>query len=349
MAKKYKITLVGHFAEGKDFNDGQTVKTRNLYKALANQYGDAAGKKVDTCGFLNRIIPFVFENAKSFLSSSNTIIVPAHNGVKIFVPFFSFLNFFFKRKLSYAVVGGWLPEFLNNHKKVSKMLKKFSGIYVETGSMKTDLEKQGFTNVYLLPNFKYITPLTEDKLVYNEKAPHSLCIFSRIMQQKGVEDAIEVVKQINNEAGNTVFTLDLYGPVDTAYIERFEEVKANMPEYVSYKGVIDSEKSVDAIKNYFALIFPTKFYTEGVPGTLIDAMAAGVPTISSLWVNHKDVFVEGVTGWGYEFDNTEQFKALLLKAAENPEEFLKMKTTALKQTEKYQPDKAISELIKRID
>ena len=57
----------------------------------------------------------------------------------------------------------------------------------------------------------------------------------------------------------------------------------------------------------------------------------------------------GVTGWCFEFDNIKQFKALILKAAKNPEEFLKMKTTALKQTEKYQPDKAISELIKRID
>ena len=348
MSKKYKITLVGHFAEGKDFNDGQTVKTRNLHKALAGQYGDAAVKKVDTCGFIKRIIPFVFENAKSFLASSNTIIVPAHNGVKIFVPFFSFLNFFFKRKLSYAVVGGWLPEFLNSHKKVSKMLKKFSGIYVETGSMKTDLEKLGFTNVYLLPNFKYITPLTEDKLVYNLNKPHSLCIFSRIMQQKGVEDAIEAVKEINTETGKTVFTLDIYGPVDDGYKERFEEVKANMPEYVRYKGVIDSEKSVGVIKNYFALIFPTKFYTEGVPGTLIDAMAAGVPVISSLWVNHKDVFVEGVTGWGYEFDNLKQFKALLLKAAENPEEFLCMKKTALCQFKKYNPAELISVVIENL-
>ncbi len=344
-----KIAIVGHFADGKDFNDGQTVKTRNVYKALTEQYGEQEIQKVDTCGFKSRIVSFIFENIKSFSSSRNAIILPAHNGVKVFVPFFSFLKLFFKTKLNYIVVGGWLPEFLNAHKFIAKLLKKFDGIYVETSSMKAALEKKGFTNIFLLPNFKYITPLNEDELVYNENAPHNLCIFSRIMEEKGVEDAIDIVKQINNESGKIVFTLDLYGPVDDGYKARFEDVKANMPNYVNYKGVIDSEKSVNTIKNYFALIFPTKFYTEGVPGTLIDAMAAGVPVISALWVNHKDVFFEGITGWGYEFNNLNQFKDLLIKAAQNPNEFLSMKKTALAQAKNFEPNKSISKLIKRID
>lgn len=344
-----KITIVGHFADGKDFNDGQTVKTRNVYKALSEHYGEQEIQKVDTCGFKSRIVSFIFENIKSFSAVRNAIIMPAHNGVKVFVPFFSFLKLFFKTKLNYIVVGGWLPEFLKAHNFIAKLLKKFDGIYVETSSMKDDLEKEGFTNIFLLPNFKYITPLNEDELIYNENPPHNLCIFSRIMEEKGVEDAIDIVKQINGEAGKTIFTLDLYGPIDDGYKARFEEVKANMPDYVNYKGVIDSEKSVNTIKDYFALVFPTKFYTEGVPGTLIDAMAAGVPVISALWVNHKDVFFEGVTGWGYEFNNLNQLKDLLLKATKNPNEFLSMKKTALAQVKDFEPNKSISKLIKRID
>ena len=99
-------------------------------------------------------------------------------------------------------------------------------------------------------------------------------------------------------------------------------------------GTVPSEKSVQTIKNYFALLFPTKFYTEGTPGTLIDACAAGVPVITSLWENYGDVFTEGVTGWGFEFGNLEQFKSLLKKAADDPEAFSKMKLSALNEFKK---------------
>lgn len=349
MAKKYKVAIVGHFADGKDFFDGQTVKTRNLYRALAEHYGSESIKKVDTCGFKRRIFSFTARCIKSYFSAENTIILPAHNGVCIFVPLFSFLRILKKRKLHYAVVGGWLPEFLKKHKFICRLLKKFTGIYVETSSMKSDLEKDGFNNIVFMPNFKYLDVLTADDLVYSTERPLKLCIFSRVMKEKGIEDAIKAVTEINKNNGDTIYSLDIYGPVDDGYSERFEELKANFPDYIQYKGKIPSDQSVQVIKNYFALLFPTRFYTEGVPGTLIDAYAAGVPVISSLWVNHKDVFVEGVTGWGYEFGNVTQFKELLLKAANTPDEFLKMKKSTLVEAEKYKPEIAIKNMIAKIE
>ena len=44
------------------------------------------------------------------------------------------------------VIGGWLPNFLKKKKGLTKSLKKFDGIYVETSTMKTILEEMGFTN-----------------------------------------------------------------------------------------------------------------------------------------------------------------------------------------------------------
>lgn len=349
MLKPYKAAIVGHLAEDKIFNDGQTVKTRNLYRALCEQFGCNQLKKIDTYGFNKRILGFTIECIKGFFRSENIIILPAHNGVCVFIPFFCFLSLFGRRKLHYIVVGGWLPEFLKKHRVLRYFIKKLDLIYVETSSMKRDLDEQGINNIVILPNFKYITPLKKDELIYNTEKPFKLCIFSRIMKEKGIEDAIETIKQINAEEGEIVYNLDIYGPVDDGYIERFEQIKAELPQYISYKGVIPAEESVGIIKDYFALLFPTRFYTEGVPGTLIDAMAAGVPVISSLWVNYKDVFIEGITGWGYEFENINQFKQLLLKAAEEPDEFLKMKKSALEQAKKYEPSVAISELLQRID
>lgn len=38
-------------------------------------------------------------------------------------------------------------------------------------------------------------------------------------------------------------------------------------------------------------------YTEGIPGTLIDAYCAGVPVVSALWLNYVGVFEDEVTGY----------------------------------------------------
>jgi hypothetical protein len=42
-----------------------------------------------------------------------------------------------------------------------------------------------------------------------------------------------------------------------------------------YCGIIDSHKSVDALKSYLALLFPTHWKHEGIPGTVIDALSVG--------------------------------------------------------------------------
>lgn len=348
-ALKCKVAIVGHFAKDKAFADGQTVKTRNLYRVLCEEYGEENIFLVDTYGFKKHIISFVLKCLGAFKKAENIIILPAHNGVRVFVPLFDFFNIFFKRKLHYDVIGGWLPYFLKKHTVLVKPLKKFNGIYVETENMKSALKEQGFKNVYVIPNFKYLEVLKEDNISLDYLKPYRLCTFSRVMEEKGIEDAISVVKEINKEKGETVYTLDIYGQIDSGYKERFAEKEKEFPDFIKYKGVISPEESVQILKDYFALLFPTKFYTEGVPGTLIDAYAAGVPVITALWANHKDVFKEGITGWGYEFKNTDDFKKLLKKAAEDPNEFLKMKKTALKEAEGYTPAVAMAKLKKRID
>lgn len=343
-----KIGIVGHFGGNQVFLDGQTVKTKNLYRALNEEFSPGDIEKLDTYGYKKNIFSFFCKTIRLIINCKNVVMLPDENGVRVFVPLYGMLNIFLRRKLHYAVVGGWLPVFLKKHKLVAWFAKRLTGVYVETLSMKDALEKMGFSNVILLPNFKYLETLSELDLEYNTEPPLRLCIFSRIMEQKGVEEAIETVSDINKAAGQTVYELDLYGPVDVEYEERFGKLLETFPPYIRYMGMIPSEKSVHTIKSYFALLFPTKFYTEGIPGTLIDACAAGVPVITSLWGNYQDVFTEGVTGWGFEFGNFEQFHALLQKAADDPESFSKMKITALGEMKNFQPHTAIQNLVQRM-
>jgi len=245
------------------------------------------------------------------------------------------------------VIGGWLPQFLTNKKRLTKTLKKFEGIYVETNTMKRALEAQGFRNVLIMPNCKQLTPISEDSLMPSNELPYRLCTFSRVMKEKGIEDAIDAIKAINEKAGKIIYTLDIYGQVDGAQIEWFEELKQRFPAYVAYGGLVPFDKSVEVLKDYFALLFPTRFYTEGIPGTIIDAYAAGIPVISARWESFADIVEEGITGFGYEFGSIEDLTNKLSYAAENSEEVFSMKSSCLAYSKRYLPKEAIRVLIEK--
>ena len=111
--------------------------------------------------------------------------------------------------MHYVVIGGWLPQLLERNNLLTIKLKKFDGIYVETHFMIKALQKLGLQNIRYLPNFKRLDILKEDQLVYCTSEPYKLCTFSRVIKEKGIEDAINSVKSINDNLGRIVYTLDI--------------------------------------------------------------------------------------------------------------------------------------------
>lgn len=347
--RKYKIGIIGYFAKGKSKAGGQEAKTCSLDKALRNKFGDESVLDLDTTSWKKRIIKLFLNLITLPVQCENIIMLPAQNSLKFFVPILVVINIFFKRKIFYSVVGGWLPKYLQKHKYLIFFLKRLDKIWVETVSMREALNKLDINNVDVIVNFKYINKVFLDisKFTYNE--PYSLCIFSRIMKEKGVEDAIEAVKYVNNYYKRTVIKLDIYGKIEKEYIDRFDEILKLKPSYIIYKGEVEPEKSVEILKDYLAVLFPTRYYTEGIPGTIIDAYTAGVPVICSLWENHRDVFFNEITGLGYEFKNVNALKEILKNIVKNPEKIISMKKNCLAESEKYNPNVVMKKIEKYIE
>ncbi len=343
-----KVGILGHFGRGVNLLNGQTVKTKNITDELQRQLGDDQVLEFDTHGGWKALVKAPFQAFSALKRAKNVIIFPAQNGLRIYVPMLSFFRRFFKkRKIHYVVIGGWLPAFIESKKRLSKQLKRFDAIYVETNTMKNALESQGFENVYVMPNCKKLNVLSENDLVYPSGTPYKLCTFSRVMKEKGIEDAINAVKAVNENCGKTVYTLDIYGQVDSSQTQWFDDLKREFPEYVRYMGCIDADKSVEVIKNYFALLFPTHYEGEGFAGTLIDAFSAGVPVIASDWKYNSEIVNENV---GYIYPTGEQrvFVDIVEMIAMDPTVFLGKKSLCLKETDKYKIDKAIQVLIEQM-
>lgn len=343
-----KVCVIGHFGFGEELLNGQTIKTKTVTAELEKQLGEDQVLKIDTHGGAKALPGVVRQMAKAFRSCENIVIFPAHNGVRVFVPLCMFFNRFYHRKLHYVVIGGWLDSLLEKHRTLTSLLKGFTGIYVETQSMQRALSKRGLANVLVMPNFKDIRILEPSELVYPAGTPYRVCTFSRVMKEKGIEDAVEAVKAVNEENGCTVFTLDIYGQVDPGQTGWFETLMKSAPQYIQYKGLVPYDQSVDVLKNYFALLFPTRFYTEGIPGTILDAYAAGVPVISSKWENFGDVVEDGVTGIGYGFGDQSALSEILSEVGTKPDLMANKKSACLEAAHRFQPDVAVQVLISKL-
>lgn len=335
LKKLSKVSVVGHFGIGENLLNGQTVKTKIITTELERRFGEHEVVKTDTHGGIKKLLTMPFALLGVLKKCKNVIIFPAHNGLRVIAPILVVENMFFHRKLHYVVIGGWLPEFLKSRKLLAYILKKFDCIYVETNTMKKALELQGFSNIMVMPNCKELKILKEDELVYPTDKPYKLCTFSRVMKEKGIEDAINAVKYVNEKYNETVFTLDIYGQIESNQTEWFENLKKTFPEYINYGGCVEFDKSTDVLKDYLALLFPTHFYTEGIPGTIIDAYAAGVPVISSRWESFDDVVDDNESGFGYEFSNGEHLIELLLKICENPNLNNTLKVNCIKKARSF--------------
>lgn len=343
-----KVSVLGHFGEGANLFNGQTIKTKTVTEELQNQLGQDQVLKIDTHGGWKTLLKAPFQIFYALKNSVNVLIFPAHNGLRVYAPLLSFLRRLFnKRKIHYVVIGGWLPKFLLKRQNLSKSLKKFDGIYVETCTMKSALEEQGFENVFVMPNCKKLMVLSESELVYPLGAPYKLCTFSRVMKEKGIETAISVIKQVNDKLSYTAYSLDIYGQVDTTQTGWFESLKLQFPDYVRYCGCVNANQSVGVLKEYFALLFPTYYEGEGFAGTLIDAYSAGVPVIASDWKYNSELINEDV-GYIYPTKDQEAFVNILEEIAMNPDMILSKKRPCLKEAEKYKIDKIVQALIKQI-
>ena len=338
------VCVIGHFGFGKILLNGQTIKTKIVADEIEKYVGKNEIARIDTHGGIFALIKLPLFLLYSIVFYENIVFLPAHNGLKIIVPFLVVLNSFFRRKLHYVVVGGWLPDFLNNKKFLSKLLKKVDCIYVETKLMKSRLFSDGFNNVLVMPNFKNLKILEEYELPDPHDDVFKLCTFSRVMKEKGIEDAVESVKCINKKYGNKVCSLDIYGQVDNGQSEWFENLKKTFPENIRYNGCVAFDQSVETLAKYDMLLFPTYYEGEGFAGTLIDAFAAGLPVIASDWHYNAEIVDENINGFVIPVKNVDVLERKIDWCVKNKNIVYEMKKNCLAKARFLSPENIVCQL-----
>ena len=165
------------------------------------------------------------------------------------------------------------------------------------------------------------------------------------MKEKGIEDAIDAIQSINEDAGRVICSLDIYGRIDDGYAERFEEVLKNVTEAIQYKGMVPYDKSVEAIKDYYALLFPTYWDGEGFPGTIVDAFSAGLPVIATDWSCNAEIIENKKNGILYPNEEIRNLTEAIKWMLNNKDSINELKSNCLISAKKYQPDEYIKKIV----
>jgi len=329
-----RICIVGHYGGNESFTDGQSVKVQSLYNALKKHLPNEKVDLVDTYYLNKTTLMFSLRFLHCLLFDKVFIFLPAARGRTILFKVFFYIKKILRKRVFHDCIAGSLDEEVLVHKNWIKYLNCFDSNWMESPQQVEKLKAIGITNTEYIPNFKSITPISIDEMrgIQYER-PFKFCTFCRVEPRKGIEDALIAMKEINEVNPGTA-ELDVYGPIQPGQEDWFDRMQKEYNGLFNYCGVVNPNDSVDCLKEYLALLFPTRYFTEGMPGTIIDAMFAGIPVIARKWAWCDNMIKDGYNGIVYDFSNPRAI-----------DQILNMKENCLKESFRYSECEVISKII----
>lgn len=343
---KGKIGLVGYLGYEVDnpIIGGQMSKTRGIFSELKNKYGESEIIAIDTSNWKNEKIRLALRCLTVAVKCDRILIMPNKNGIKFILPFFAAFKALFRYKLAYPVVGGWLSQFLNQHKLLAKAIKKVDYILPETEALKNELKRFYDGKIEVMPIFSTRKSIDEGSIRCEFTPPYTLCTFSRVTPEKGIDDAVEAVVNANSMAGEVLFQLDVWGPIESGYEKHYQNLFDKNKECARYKGALEGEDCLSTLSQYYMMLFPTFYPGEGFPTSVCEAFMAGLPVIASEWRFNGEIVKEGNTGFLFETRKVTELTELILWAARNKEKIIQMKHSCLAFSKKFEPRNVMKNL-----
>ncbi|MDE6397304.1 MAG: glycosyltransferase, partial [Muribaculaceae bacterium] len=110
---------------------------------------------------------------------------------------------------------------------------------------------------------------------------------------------------------------------------------------LNYCRCLQPDEIVDVLSTYDCLLLPTHYYTEGFPGSILDAYRSGIPVIVSKWKYAHEFVSEGKTGFIADFNNPlPDIVSAINKLLSDHQLLNEMKNNAYKEATKYTEDVA---------
>jgi glycosyltransferase involved in cell wall biosynthesis len=338
------VFVCGNYGYRTDKIDGQTVKTRVLRQAFAEALGDDHARVLDTSYLTVNPIRFAKKARRGIKECSQIVMLPGDRSLKLILPLFLYWARKWERPLYYVVIGGWLPDLLARKRWLRYLCSRLDAIYVETVAMASNLSSQGLTKVQVLPNFRKFNRTLKPDFTPPTR-PLKLVFYSRVIKEKGIEEAIAAVTRLNEPVPNSpVATLDVYGPTPDHYRTDFAQLLSKSPD-VDYRGVLSPDDVHGVLQNYDLMLFPTYYEGEGFPGAIVDAFIAGVPVLASDWKYNREIIDEEKTGVIHAARSVNEMVCKLRDFVNYPNKIMPMRQHCVREAIRFHVDQAVHHIL----
>lgn len=190
--------------------------------------------------------------------------------------------------------------------------------------------------------FKVPYGVDENKFVGGNKEYSTECLnvlfIGEVNQRKGINQILQVAKHMHNSGFN--FKI-VGGGYETAPVE-YSKYK----DFVDFMGRVSFETLLEQLKTNHVFLFPTM--GEGFGLVLLEAMAAGLPVITTPNCAGYDIVKDGVNGFVVPVGDEEAIREKLLWMKNQPEELKIMSENAVETAKKFTWERYEADLVSAV-
>lgn len=334
------ILVIGAFGDLTHSLSGQTIKTRNVYELIKHR-SESNVYKADTSS-IKRRPHLALSMLYRLIQVKTVVLIPCLNNLTYLFPFVYYLSKVFRYEIIQICIGGWQVEYFGGNERFKahplqlKLSKKIKAFLPEM--IKVDNDLKGlycFKNSEVFPNFRHFEAF-ESK---NDGETLKLVFMARINKKKGYETIFNLAQVII--ANHYNISISFYGQIEEPDRSHFLAEVEKYKDVATYKGVLQPNDIYKTLSQYDIMLFPTTYYTEGFPGTILDAYISGIPVIATNWKHAREFIKDGVTGYIVPFeDGQEEFNNRVFELFNDRRLLADLKNKAKKESERYSEESA---------
>jgi glycosyltransferase involved in cell wall biosynthesis len=228
------------------------------------------------------------------------------------------LGFIFPRLKLVSTIHGWIERRIRSryYVKIDRfVLKRFDAVIAVSGAIMQIAQTHGISRLHLIRNSINVNKWQPVKRgVSSERQGRFMIGFvGRISREKGPFDYVHIAVNILKKYPDTEFLVAGKGPEEESMKKLLQQTGIASSFY--FQGQLDEQQLRELYSKLDLLLLTS--YTEGLPITVLEASAMGVPLVATRVGGVCEIIQDGYNGLLADAGDIETLSVLALKVLED--------------------------------